>query len=249
MTTVDTGRVRLTTDGFQALLDAAGVTGSSPDEPALAQLERSGVLGADGVAPVARRALRAVVGSDHWLRLDVASPRRVAVHHAWTAPEATAVLLEVGEDLHDLITVAPDALPGLLARTVRLGPRKTHASGDRAVPAGTADALVHADAARRGAAFAAAGAAEGHWAWRLQVAWPDPTAAQGLVGCGLTVLDGAHGPYLVDEQDTALAVQSHPAATGPGQVVRPVTATQVWSALTALSALSVDVALAPEGSA
>ena len=252
MTTVhldpDTGRVRLDTDAFQALLGAVGVTGSSPDTRAVAELERCGVLTAGGPAPVARRALDAVVESGCRMRLDVAAPRRVAVHHAWTTARTTALLLEVTEGLHDLVAVAPEAVPGLLARTVRLGPRKTHATDRRTVPLGTADELVHEDDTRRAAAFAAAGAAEGHWAWRLQVAWPDPTGAQGLAGQGLTVLDGAHGPCLVEEDDTA---RPHPA---PGrQVVRPVTATQVWCVLSELSALAVDVTRgatgAPEGPA
>ena len=174
---------------------------------------------------VAWEAVRAPSGR---LQLDVANPRTVAVHRAWLTPDAVALLLALNDDRrddrHDLLTVPPDALPGLLARTVHLGPRKDPARGRRAVPPGAADDLVHADAHRRAAVFEAAGATERHFAWRLQTVWPDDETSGGLTGRGLAVLDGPDGMFSVEEDDTG----------GHGEVLVPTNATQVWRALTSL---------------
>ena len=152
----------------------------------------------------------------------------VAVHRAWLTPDTAALLLALHDDRrdaeHDLLTVAPEALPGLLARTVRIGPRKDPARGRRAVPPGAADDLVHADPHRRAAAFEAAGATDRHFAWRLQTVWPDDATPDGLTGRGLAVLDGPDGMFSVEEDDTG----------GHGEVLVPTSATQVWRAFTSL---------------
>ena len=171
-----------------------------------------------------RAAWEAVRAPTSRLQLDVSNPRTVAVHRAWLTPVAVALLLAVRDDLHDLLTVPPDALPGLLARTVHLGPRKDPSRGRRAVPPGAADDLVHADAHRRAAVFEAAGATERHFAWRLQTVWPEDDSSGGLTGRGMAVLDGPDGMFSVEEDDTG----------GHGEVLVPTTATQVWRALTSL---------------
>lgn len=172
----------------------------------------------------ARPAWEAVRAPGGRLQLDVSNRDGVAVHRAWLTPDAVALLLAVREDLHDLLTVPPDALPGLLARTVRIGPRKDPARGRRAVPPGAADDLVHTDPHRRAAAFEAAGAGDRHFAWRLQTVWPDDATPDGLSGRGLAVLDGPDGMFSVEEDDTG----------GHGEVLVPTTASQVWRAFTSL---------------
>jgi hypothetical protein len=198
----DTGRLRLTTAEFTALTEADG----PPDE-------------------ALRPAVEAVRSPSSRLQLDVSNPGAVAVHRAWLTPTTVALLLAVRDDLHDLLTVPPDAVPGLVARTVRLGPRKVPSSrGRRAVPPGQADDLVHPDPHRRLAAFEAAGATERHFAWRLQTVWPDTSTATGLTGRGLAVLDGPDGLFSVEEDDTG----------GRGEVLVPTTASVLWRVLTSL---------------
>ena len=172
----------------------------------------------------ARPAWEAVRAPSRRVQLDVANRHGIAVHRAWLTPDTAALLLAVRDDEHDLLTVAPQALPGLLARTVRIGPRKDPARGRRAVPPGAADDLVHADPHRRAAAFDAAGATDRHFAWRLQTVWPDDATPDGLAGRALAVLDGPDGMFSVEEDDTG----------GHGEVLVPTTASQVWRAFSSL---------------
>lgn len=206
------GPVRLDREAFDEL--ARAVRGGMPAGEPVAGLLGSGAV--DAALPALR---------DPWchLGLRVAGPRLVQEHEGWAAPEAVALLLAVHDDVLALTAFAPALLAAMLARVVRLGPRRNAEREPRSLAPDVVADLFHPDQLRRTSALAEAGAG---WAWQLGVEW----AGEGTSSVGMTVVDGDRGPHLVD-----------------GDLLRPVTPTWVWRRLT--TALPTDSELGARAAA
>jgi len=162
-------------------------------------------------------ALDAVTGALAQGRLVVGGADGVLDHRWWVAPGAAAFFLAVGDGCGDLVGAHPTHVPGRLARLVHLGPRRV--DGVRAPHAVDPELLedaLHPSDLRRSSALTALDA---HLAWRLDVQGTadDPSAERTM-----TVLDGAHGLWLVGSE-TPIALH-------------PTTGTAIWRRLTTVLA-------------
>lgn len=173
-----TGRLRCDDDALAAL-----VAGTAADRPASVQED-----------PRALAALDAVGGALVHGRLVVSGDRGVRDHRFWIAPGAAAFLLALdgpddGATRGDLIGVAPDRVPGHLARLVHLGPRQAPPGREprTVLDVGLIEDLAHPSDLRRGSALRLLDAQR---AWRIDVRG---SSTGGTEERSMTVLDGA-GP-------------------------------------------------------
>lgn len=145
------------------------------------------------------------------LQLDVADARRRSRHHAWLAPEAVALLLQVRGDEHQLMALPPAFLAGTLARLTRLNPRKTVQHEPRAIEGDLLDDLFLDDEMRRMSAFQMLGA---------ELAWVVATTGSEN-DLRLAVVEDEAGRWLVEPGDEHV-------------LLTQTSATEIWRRLTTL---------------
>jgi len=202
-----TGRLRLDREAFERLVGAA----SSGTE--------TGEVAEGARHPKVRAGLEAVVEPVCRLRVTMADGERHTEHEGWLTPRAAALLLTSPDGLLDFLTVAPEFVPAVLARLMRLGPRLRGQRSPVGVEEDALDALVDPDPVARGEAFAAVSGTGASLALKVELVWdgrddePD--------GRGLVVLDGQGGLYAFRLSD------------GVGELV-PVDGSFVWTTFCAL---------------
>jgi hypothetical protein len=205
-----TSVVRLDEAGLDALVTAAADDGGVAEEV-------DGGVPADVLddvlaIPGMPQALAAAHDPLVQVRIDVAGRAGRQSHWAWLDLEGCALLLAVHEDERQLLATTPQLFAAAVARVTRIGPRRTGPRQERRMPADVVEDLFHADEMRRTSAFAVAGVER---AWTLSVTW----------GSGerqLAVIDGDEGLFRVE-----------PGQEADGEwAVSPVTATDLWRALT-----------------
>jgi len=177
----DTGRVRVDTEAFDALV--ASATGARGPGGPVADLLASGAV--DPLLSAVR------APSVRWW-VTVAGEEKVRRHEGWATSGVAALRLAVTADEHQLVAVEPQFVPAGLARVVHLGPRKVGARTPRTVPGVTARDLFDADERRRTRALRAL---EVSFAWSLAVDGDRGRA-------DVTVVDGPLGPFLVTDVGT-----------------------------------------------
>jgi hypothetical protein len=131
----DTGRLLLSERGWDALLyvGEAG-EGELPARlgGALADLRAAGVV-REGRLPESLARVAALVAAPS-AHLELA--RGGSAARGWIAPAGAALLVPRGEELLELVAVAPHFLPELLARLVELGPRTASQRSPRTLSPG-----------------------------------------------------------------------------------------------------------------
>ncbi|GEM_PF-4886580 len=153
---------------------------------------------------VARAGLDTVLHHLCEFHVAVATSHTIQAHDGWIGDKAAAVLLQRPEDLYDFVTIDPQFVPALLARVVRLGPRKpTDERGPASSPAGLVDRLFDESAPTRAAAFADLGLPGITWVWSVTLVWS--TGSGETVTRQVVAADGAGGPYLLVPADGDLS--------------------------------------------
>jgi hypothetical protein len=131
----ETGRLLLSERAWDALLHA-GEAGEreAPAElgAALADLRAAGVM-REGRLPESLTRVAGLVAAPS-AELELA--RGGSAARGWIAPAGAALLVPRGEDLRELVAVAPHFLPELLARLVELGPRTASQRSPRTLSPG-----------------------------------------------------------------------------------------------------------------
>ena len=150
--------------------------------------------------------LRARAGLDTVLHhlcefhVTVATSNTIQAHDGWIGDTAAAVLLQRPEDVYDFITIDPQFVPALLARVVRLGPRKPAKDrGPASSPAELVDRLFDEAAPTRASAFGELALPGITWVWSVTLVWS--TGSEETVTRQVVAADGAGGPYLLAAGD------------------------------------------------
>lgn len=108
---VDEAGVKVDLEGWQALLLGEG----APDD----------VLARAHAAPGTREALAAARNPVALLEVQTRTPHGPRAHLGWICEASVALLVDLGDEDHRVMSFAPDQLPGALARLIGLGPRWT----------------------------------------------------------------------------------------------------------------------------
>jgi hypothetical protein len=207
-----TGRLRLDREAFERLVGAATSATAAEEcaEDAVAEGARH---------PKVKAGLEAVLEPSCRLRITMSDGERHVEHEGRLTPSAAALLLTSPDGLLEFLTMAPEFVPAVLARLLRLGPRSVAERSPVGVREDALDGLVDPDPVARGEAFATVADTGASLAAKVELVWdgrgdePD--------GRGLVVLDGQGGLYAFRLSENG------------GELV-PVDGTFVWTAFCAL---------------
>ena len=198
-----TARLRLRPEEFEALLAAVQDGTSDLVDPSLVGI---------------RRALEVAAEPDCSLVVRVTTPQDGQTHRLWVSPGLAALLLDGADGMVELVTVAPEFVPAVLARLTRIGPRRVAERCASVVESPVVDDALGEGAPARVKAFGALGQ-EMSRAWQVESVWSREDGSTGMRS--MTAVDGGDGLY---------------AATLGGLQARlePVSAADAWLVFTTL---------------
>lgn len=226
-----TGRVRVDADSLDDLV-AYVRTGAFDSADAAATLTASRVFN-DGILDSGVRDLvEAIAQPLCVLRLTVTSTKGHQQHEAWLRPGVSTLVLGSEDGSRELVATAAPFIPALVARVVRLGPRKVGERDSIVNPAHVIEDCFAAEATRRADGFSRLRLPNARWwAWEAEMVWPDGSGE--LTGRRFTAFDGSHGLFLVQTEEDSARTR-----------LQPTTASFAWRALTAM--LPTDDELDPK---